>query len=263
MPEQAEAPPIADRNPNRVRVASGATAPPDAFPAGRPMMMLATEAPIRVFLVDDHRATLWGLERLIDSAADRMRLVGSATSLAGMLASADSRNADVIVLDLDYGGEDCTGVLAEVLRNVTARVLVLTGARDMETHRRAVLGGARGVVRKEEPVELLLRAIEKVHQGEVWLNQALLGSVMSSLTGGKTGRDNDAPVIASLTPKEHEVIGTVIKHKGAKSLVLAEDLGISEHTLRNHLTVIYHKLGVHGRLELYLYAKERGLGMAS
>jgi DNA-binding CsgD family transcriptional regulator len=40
-------------------------------------------------------------------------------------------------------------------------------------------------------------------------------------------------------------------------------MGISEHTLRNHLTVIYQKLGVHGRLELYLFAKERGLGMVS
>ncbi len=225
--------------------------------------MLATDNPIRVFLVDDHRATLWGLERLIDSAADRMRLVGTATSLAEMRCAAGCREADVIVLDLDLGGENCADSLGELLRELRARVLVLTGARDEESHRRAVLGGARGVVRKEEPVDTLLRAIEKVHEGEVWLNRALIGSVMSALTGGPSAPDDDAPKIASLTAKEHEVIRTVLRHKGAKSLVLAADLGISEHTLRNHLTVIYHKLGVRGRLELYLYAKEHGLGAAN
>lgn len=222
--------------------------------------MEASDSQIRVFVVDDHRATLWGLERLIDSATDRMRLVGSATSLDEMLASPGSRDADVIVLDLDYGGEDCSGSFTELLRALSARVLVLTGARDTDTHRRAVLGGARGVVRKEEPVDNLLRAIEKVHEGEIWLNRQLIGSVMNALTGGHDAETADHAKIASLTHKEHEVIATVVRHKGAKSLVLADDLGISEHTLRNHLTAIYHKLGVHGRLELYLYAKEHGLG---
>jgi DNA-binding NarL/FixJ family response regulator len=225
--------------------------------------MVATETQIRVFLVDDHRATLWGLERLIDSAADRMRLVGSATSIPEMLSSPGSKNADVIVLDLDLGGEDCSNSFSELLHTLSARVLVLTGARDIESHRRAVLGGARGVVKKEEPVEVLLRAIEKIHEGEIWLNRALLGNVMNSLTGGHGHANEDTVKIAALTRKEHEVVATVVKHRGAKSLVLADDMGISEHTLRNHLTVIYQKLGVHGRLELYLFAKERGLGMVS
>lgn len=224
--------------------------------------MVASETRIRVFLVDDHRATLWGLERLIDSAADRMRLVGSATSIPDMLSSPGCKDADVIVLDLDLGGEDCSKSFTALLHSVSARVLVLTGARDLETHRRAVLGGARGVVKKEEPVDILLRAIEKIHDGEIWLSQALLGILMNTLTGGRPRADDDTTKFATLTPKEHEVLATVVKHRGAKSLVLADDMGISEHTLRNHLTVIYQKLGVHGRLELYLYAKEHGLGAA-
>jgi len=224
-------------------------------------MVETTETLIRVFLVDDHRATLWGLERLVDSAANRMRLVGTARSMEELLSSPDSRNADVIVLDLDLGGLDSSTALADLQQTLHARILVLTGARDLDAHRRAVLAGARGVVRKEESVDVLLRAIEKVHEGDVWVNRALIGDIMDMLTGNKPAAAPIDSRIASLTPKEHEVIAAVVRHKGAKSLILAEDLGISEHTLRNHLTVIYHKLEVHGRLELYVYAKEHGLGV--
>lgn len=224
-------------------------------------MLETTARLIRVFLVDDHRATLWGLERLIDSAAGRMSLIGSATSIQELLSSPASRDADVIVLDLDLGGLDSTDALAELMQVLGARVLVLTGARDPDAHRRAVLAGARGVVRKEEPVDMLLRAIEKVHEGDVWVNRALIGDIMDILSGAKAAAAPADARIASLTPRELAVIAAVVSHKGAKSLVLAEDLGISEHTLRNHLTVIYHKLEVHGRLELYVYAMEHGLGI--
>lgn len=222
-------------------------------------MIEVTERPIRVFLVDDHRATLWGLERLVGTA-QRLQLAGSATSIAELLASPESREADVIVIDLDLGGHDSSDSFAELLSTYGAKVLVLTGARDLDAHRRAVLAGARGVVRKEEPVDVLLRAIEKVHEGDVWVNRALIGDIMNMLTGSKKAAAPDDARIATLTPKEVEVIGAVVRYKGAKSLVIADDLGISEHTLRNHLTAIYHKLEVHGRLELYLYAKERGIG---
>ncbi len=223
-------------------------------------MIITTESPIRVFLVDDHRTLLWGIERLIESAGDRMQLVGSATSIEELLASPDSRDADVLVLDLDLGGFDSSMSLASLQQALPARILVLTGARDAEAHRRAVLAGARGVVKKEEAVDVLLRAIEKVHEGDVWVNRALIGDIMDMLKGGHPPPDEHTAKISSLTPKELEVIATVVRHKGAKSLILAESLGISEHTLRNHLTVIYHKLELRGRLELYVYAKEHGIG---
>jgi DNA-binding NarL/FixJ family response regulator len=219
-----------------------------------------TESPIRVFLVDDHRATLWGLERLIDSAAGRMSLVGSATSIAELLATPASREADVIVLDLDLAGVESTESLAELGRTLSARILMLTGDRNPDAHCRAVAAGARGVVRKEEPVDMLLRAIEKVHSGDVWVNRGMIDDLMGMLKGERAAADAHATRIASLTPKELDVIAAVVRHRGAKSLILADGLGISEHTLRNHLTAIYQKLQVHGRLELYVYAKEHGLG---
>ncbi len=84
-------------------------------------MVETAESLIRVFLVDDHRATLWGLERLIGSAAGRMSLIGSATSIDELLSSPAGREADVIVLDLDLGGRDSTDALAELIQTFGAR----------------------------------------------------------------------------------------------------------------------------------------------
>src|SRR6185369_10194260 len=126
------------------------------------------------------------------------------------------------VVDLDLGGCDSTESFAELLHSRDAKVLVLTGARDLDAHRKAVLAGARGVVRKEEPVDVLLRAIERVHAGDVWVNRALIGDIMSMLTGSKPKAAAEDLRIASLTPKELEVITAVVRHKGAKSLVVAD-----------------------------------------
>lgn len=217
--------------------------------------------PIRVFLVDDHRLTLWGLERLIESAHPRMAVVGTARSRRELMAHRAVTAADVIVLDLDLGEDRGTDAMPDLVREYPARVLVLTGDGDRQHHRQAVLQGARGVVHKSQPAEVILHAIEKVHTGEVWLERSVMASVLSDLVGHDRSpeRSGQGERIARLTPKEREVVRALVRHRGAKNFVVADELHISEHTLRNHLTTIYDKLGVRGRLELYLYATEHGL----
>jgi two-component system nitrate/nitrite response regulator NarL len=124
------------------------------------------------------------------------------------------------------------------------------------------------VIHKSEPAETILRAIEKVNDGEIWLHRALLGDVLGLLTdggGADTPRqgDPDAKRIASLTPREREIVVTMVRSAGAKQLSVADELHMSEHTLRNHLTTIYSKLCVRGRLELHVYATAHGLGAAT
>jgi two-component system, NarL family, nitrate/nitrite response regulator NarL len=218
--------------------------------------------PIRVFVAEDHKITLWGLQRLIAASHPRMEVVGTATTRHELLNHGAASSADVIVLDLDLAGEDSRESLADLRRLCPGHVLVLTGAEDTAQHRDAMVRGARGVVHKSEPAETILRAIEKVHDGEVWLNRALLGQVLGALTGAKAApaeRDAHAERIDSLTPREREIVAAMAAHPGAKQLVVADELGMSEHTLRNHLTAIYAKLGVHGRLELHVYATQHGM----
>src|SRR3954466_4343112 len=126
---------------------------------------------IRVFLIDDHRTILWGLEKLIESAKPAMRVVGSATSYGEALKVLDKASPDVILLDLDLGEESGLDAIPKLIAASKARILILTGLREESVHPSAVLAGARGVIEKEARAESILAAIAKVHEGEVWLDR--------------------------------------------------------------------------------------------
>jgi DNA-binding NarL/FixJ family response regulator len=218
-------------------------------------MELIDEKPIAVFLVDDHKTVLWGLERLIESAEPRMRVVGMAGTCDELLQKLPAAQPDVILLDLDLGGTSSLTCLEKLaLREADrTRVLIFTGSNDPSVHHEAVVRGARGVVHKQVNADVLLRAIEKVHQGEIWLDRTTLGRVMATLSNPakKPAQTNK---LETLTTKERLIVTALVEEKGARNKVIADKLHMSEHTLRNHLTTIYDKLGVVGRMELYLFA---------
>jgi two-component system nitrate/nitrite response regulator NarL len=217
---------------------------------------------IRVFVAEDHLVTQWGLQHLIDQAQPQMSVVGTASRYLELLAHAALPSADVVLLDLDLAGHDAAQSIHELQALCSGRILVLTASDDLDLHRDVAMKGARGVVHKGEPAATLLRAIERVHAGEVWLNRALLGKVIGRLTG-QGGPDQPVEPcrksIVSLTRREREIVGRLASMAGAKQMAVASELGMSEHTLRNHLTAIYSKLRVRGRLELHLFALEHKL----
>ena len=224
------------------------------------------EKPIRVMIVDDHKSILWGLERLVESASPRMVVTGTAASCAEMLSVVVTARPDVILLDLDLDGQNSADSLPDLLRLTNAQVLILTGGRDFAFHQAALMKGARGVIGKDENADVLLHAIERVYAGEVWVNRMMMGKLLESMSanaGNGQSADPEAVKIASLTPREREIVGAIVSSRGGKSLEIADSLHISEHTLRNHLTLIYEKLGVRNRLDLFAYAMEHGLGKDS
>lgn len=220
---------------------------------------VAAAAPIRILLVDDHQTLLWGLERLIESAGPRMQLVGSARSLEEMFEKAAAGQPDLVLLDLDLGGSDASAAIAALQRDGPTQVLVLTGNRDPEIHSAAVMRGARGIVSKDEAAGVILQAIERVHSGDVWVSRQLMGRVLGNLADKGRERDPESDRIDSLTARERSIVAAVVRHSGAKGLVIADELGIGERTLRNQLSTIYSKLGVRNRIELYAYATRHGL----
>lgn len=223
----------------------------------------AVARPIRVMLADDHGVMLWGLRQLIESAGPSMEVVGTATTCNELVTHTALAQTDVVLLDLSLRDANALDCVPGLVNNAGVKVLVLTGETNPARHRDAVMRGARGIVLKSDPTENVLRAIERVHAGEVWLD----GSLMSILLGGIPGITSKRGALAeelsrrhdSLTAKEREVVQAMVQHRGAKGLVVADALGMSAHTLRNHLTVIYSKLGVQGKLNLYAYAIEQGL----
>jgi two-component system nitrate/nitrite response regulator NarL len=218
---------------------------------------------IKVFLIDDHRSILWGLERLIESGKPPMKVVGTATNQMDALEALGRASPDVILLDIDLGKENGLDAIPKLIEAAAnAKVLILTGLRDKAVHDKAVLAGARGVVEKEAPAQTILNAISKVHEGELWLDRTAAGRIFVEFSrqgvAAKT-RDPEQEKIASLTEREREIVAGIASNPGATARTIAETLHISEHTLRNHLTSIYDKLDVANRLELFAYAHKHNL----
>lgn len=214
---------------------------------------------IRVFLVDDHRTVLWGLRRLIDGEKPRMEVVGSATNLEDALEQVPEAAPHVVLLDLDVGGRDGIEVIGRLAQ--TARVLVLTGVRNTEAHDRAMLSGACGVITKETPAETILKAIEKAALGEIWLDRAATGRLFMELSHGRASSIQDP--LHALTSRERQIVVEIASDASATTRAIATRLGITEHTLRNHLSSIYEKLGLSTRVELWAFANRHGVARKS
>ena len=219
------------------------------------------EGRIRVMLVDDHRIVLWGMERLIDGEKPMMEVVATATTCENAIELAQTTTPDVVIVDVELLRDDKSEVIPALVDRHAARVLILSGSRDGKMHDAAVLRGACGVVRKEAPPSTLLDAIRKVHEGQLWLDRATTGRLFVELSKQKSdaAKDPEQRKLASLTPREADVVRTLVTKPGADNRKLADSLNIGEHTLRNHLSRIYDKLGVPNRLELYVFAQRNGL----
>jgi DNA-binding NarL/FixJ family response regulator len=214
-----------------------------------------------VLLIDDHRSILWGLERLIESGKPAMQVVGTATNCADALKLMDKAAPDLILLDIGLGTENGVEEIPNLLARSHAKILVLTGLRDESLHDKAVLAGASGVVEKEAPAETILAAIQKVHEGQLWLDRVATGRIFLEFARENAAQavDPERAKIASLTDREREIVAIAATHAGFNAKAIAELLFISEHTLRNHLTSIYDKLQVANRLELFAYVHKHGL----
>ena len=110
-----------------------------------------------------------------------------------------------------------------------------------------------------------LALVAKVHEGEVWLDRAATGKLLVEISRRSASRAAVDPAqerIAALTVREREIIALTAANVGETGKAIAERLHISEHTLRNHLTSIYEKLGVANRLELFAFAHDHKLAKA-
>ena len=222
-------------------------------------MVAPNNTSIRVLLIDDHTIMRSGLRMLIESHAGLV-VVGEAATQGEALRLTARTQPDIILLDLNLCEERGADLLPDMLAAASgARVIVLTGVTDPAEHRQAILAGAMGVVLKDQALDVLVKAIEKVHAGEVWLDSSMIASMLTEIARGSAAEkaDPEAAKIARLTTREHEVIGLV--GEGLKNKQIAERLFISEATVSHHLTSIFDKLGVTNRFDLLIYAFRHGL----
>jgi DNA-binding NarL/FixJ family response regulator len=186
-------------------------------------------------------------------------VVGDVGNASDTLSKAAQEKPHIVLLDIDLGGTSGLDLLPELLTSARdSRVLILSGVNDPDIHNRAIHLGASGVVLKDKAAETLIKAIERVHAGEVWLDRTAISRVFAEMTRQKEEKeDPDTQKIGTLTQREREVITLI--GEGLKNKEIAKRLFISETTVRHHLTSIFSKLGVSDRLELMIYAYRCGL----
>lgn len=216
---------------------------------------------IKVLLVDDQQIVLWGLEKLINSKQPRMEVIGTASNISDAKRLVIEKRPDILILNTFLNDIDCVNYIPDFSSNGNTRVVIFTDTHDKDVIDRAVLNGARGIVHRKESMQTMLRAIEKIHDGELWLDRITTGRILlhNSRTRGKFSPYNNTSTdkITMLTRKECTILRAFSDGTGGEqNKQIAAKLCMSEHTLRNHLTSIFSKLGIKNRFSLFAYAKQ-------
>lgn len=216
--------------------------------------MPAAAASASLVLADDHPIILDGLEQLF-RLEEGLEVVARCRDGEEALQAVRELVPDVLVLDVRMPGADGIDVLRTIDReSLATRVVLLTAGLEDEQLLDAIRAGARGVVLKDMAPQLLVEAVRTVLGGGQWLEKGLGGRALTKLLQRERGLEGAS---RRLTPRELEIVRMVAR--GLRNRAIAEQLFIAEGTVKVHLHNIYDKLGVDGRVELTLYAQEKGL----
>jgi two-component system nitrate/nitrite response regulator NarL len=208
---------------------------------------------VRLVLADDHRIILEGLEQLFRREKD-FEVVATATSGEDALRAVREHHPDVLVLDIRMPKGDGLSVLRQIhAEKLQTRVVLLTATLDEDEMLEAMKNGVSGLVLKESAAVGLVQTVRRVQRGE----RALEPSMVSRALDRLAQREEAKKIVEVLSKRETEIVKMVAA--GLRNKEIAVKLSIGEGTVKTHLHTIYEKLGVHGRVELTMYAYERGL----
>lgn len=214
---------------------------------------------VRIVLINQLELLRAGIRSLLH-AREGFKVVGEAAGESDGIEIVKREQPDVTLLGTDVNEGKGLELLPRICAAAEAtRVLILSDAADPKLQEKAIRLGAMGVVSNNKPANLLIKAIERVHAGEAWVDRSTIASVLGDFSPANRTRKQDPKEvkIASITAREREVIRLV--GEGLNARQIAERLFISETTIHHHLTSIYSKLEVAGRLELLVFAYSNGL----
>ena len=210
--------------------------------------------PIRVIVADDHPIVLEGLAQLFNIEKD-FKVVEQCSSGAQALDAVLRLKPDVLVLDVRMPKVDGLAVLRELAaRKSPTRVVLLTAEINDNEVLEAVRLGVSSIVLKETASQMLLQAARAASRGEQTLDDRSVRRALDHLLRREAGV---AAARRVLTARELEIVRMVAT--GLRNRQIGDALSISEGTVKIHLHSIYAKLGVSGRVELMIYAREHAL----
>jgi NarL family two-component system response regulator LiaR len=209
--------------------------------------------PIRIFVTDDHSLVRKGIRATLELVPD-MELVGEAANGQEAVEKVGNNLPDVVLMDLVMPEMDGIEAIQRIKTEYPElAILVLTTFAGEDKVFPAIKAGASGYQLKDSDPEELIAAIRQVYQGEPALHPTIARKVLQELT-----RPTKAPPTPDpLTPREVEVLKLVAK--GMENPDIADQLVISEATVRTHVSNIMSKLHLASRTQAALYALREGL----
>ncbi|MGI8478319.1 MAG: response regulator [Gaiellaceae bacterium] len=207
---------------------------------------------IRVLIVDDHAVVREGLQAFLE-LQDGIEVVGEAEDGQEAVETALRLQPDVILMDLVMPRLDGVAAMRALRTSVPqARVVVLTSFLDDEKLLPAVRAGAAGYLLKNAQPQELARAVRAANAGEALLDPVVAARLVDTLSaeGGEEPLDR-------LTPREREVL--ILIGRGFPNKRIAQELGLSEKTVKNHVGRVLAKLGVSDRTQAAVLAVRAGL----
>jgi DNA-binding NarL/FixJ family response regulator len=211
-----------------------------------------------ILLVDDQELLRMGFRMVLDAQAD-LEVVGEAGDGAEGVALARSLDPDVILMDVRMPQLDGVQATRELIAGGSrARIIILTTFDLDEYAHAAIRGGASGFLLKDAPPADLLSAIRAVASGDSVVAPSTTRRLLATIAGQLPGVERPAdPRLASLTPREHELLLAVAR--GQSNAEIAEQLVLSEATVKTHVGRILAKLQLRDRVQVVVYAYDQGL----
>ncbi len=210
--------------------------------------------PISILIADDHTLFRDGLKALFGSVADTI-VIGEATTGAEAIQQAEKHQPDVILMDLRMPGMDGLEAIGHIRRQwPDIAIVILTTYNEDDLMLRGLQAGARSFLLKDTDRQTLFHTIRAAAQGETLLQPDILARVLTQAQTPTPASNNPSPA-TDLTDRELEVLTAVTK--GDRNKEIAYRLGVTERTIKAHLTNIYNKLGVDSRAAAVSVAIQR------
>jgi len=214
------------------------------------------ENPIRVMLVDDHVFWRHGLRQIIDAEQD-MKVVAEASDGLEAQSKAQFHRPDIVLMDIQMpkvNGVEATRVISQMLPD--ARIVMLTVSDTDENLFESIKAGAVGFLTKDVSPENLTNSIRETSQGESTLSPFIAARMVKYIQRGGPEQTRKPP--ANLTEREDEILRLIAR--GARDREIAEQLFISESTVKKHVQNVLRKLHARNRVEAVsrLDAESRG-----
>jgi DNA-binding NarL/FixJ family response regulator len=214
---------------------------------------------IRILIVDDQSLFREAPRTLLGACPD-FEVVGDAANGDEAIRMTMQLNPDIVLMDLRMPGTDGVAATKKITQTTKkVKVIVLTTFDDDENVFDGLRAGAVGYLLKDVSSEKLTEAIRAAYKGEYFLLPSIVAKVVNEFSkiSHPTPKYIDSIISDPLSPREIEILRLVAT--GASNKEIAEQLFISEGTVKNHLSNILSKLGVHDRMQAVLKAKEMGI----